>query len=152
MTSSTKVRNVRRNQKGSVFAELAVGCIIMIAISLFALDIGSAMACFGVNDRACRDAARAAAQGNTTTEGTAIAKSIVRSFANNSPLMSSPQVVSVNYTTFNGQPPVGTSPYVTVTTRATAKPIAPVTLFGNQIFGQFPITKSYSFPLVKTQN
>ena len=140
----------QRNQRGTILAELAIGCLVTVSVAMFGLDIGTAMVCYGQNDRACRDAARAAAQGSTQAEAQNLATSIVKTFANPSGLITSPQVVSVQYTDFNGTPPDGVSPFVTVTTRSTARPIAPFSLFGrNVINGTFPLRKTYTFPIVK---
>lgn len=140
----------RRRARGTVMGEVAIGCILMIGIAMFAVDIGCAMVGFGLNDRACRDAARAAAQGSSATEAKTLANDIVKSYATNSPLLSAPQVVSVTYTDFGGTPADGVSPFVTVTTRATARPLAPFSLFGAQVIAStFPVTKTYAFPIVK---
>lgn len=146
-TSSHKVGS--RNERGTVFAELAIGCMIMIGIAMFALDIGTAMMCFGTNDRACRDAARAAAQGSNAAEANNLARRIVQNFNSQSNLVTSPQVVSVVYNDFNGTPPDGVSPFVLVTTRATARAVAPWGLGKTAIGGTFPLTKTYCFPIVK---
>jgi Flp pilus assembly protein TadG len=143
-------RTAIRRSSGSAMVELAAGSILIICVALFALDIGTAMVCFGVNDRACRDAARAAAQGSTATEAKTLANSIVQTFQTNSALISSPQVVNVTYNDFNGTPPAGVSPFVTVTTTATARPIAPFNIFGAQAIAKsFPVRKTYAFPIVK---
>lgn len=139
-----------RNPQGTVLAELSIGCLVAVSIAMFGLDIGTAMVCYGQNDRACRDAARAAAQGSTQLEAQNLANSIVKTFANPSGLITSPKVVSVQYSDFNGTPPDGVSPFVTVTTVSTAKPIAPFSLFGkNVINGTFPLRKTYTFPIVR---
>jgi hypothetical protein len=139
-----------RGQKGTVLAELAIGCMVTVTIALFALDIGTAMVCYGVNDRACRDAARAAAQGTNATEATNLAKKIVGTYTIAGGLVTAPEVVGVEYVDFGGAPPDGVSPYVTVTTRSTAKPIAPLSMFGKPVAGEnFPLRKTYTFPIVR---
>lgn len=139
-----------RNQKGSGLAEFGVAAIIMIAMALFTLDIGTAMMCFGLNDRACRDAARAAAGGSDKTEAENLARQIVKSYPAFGPLNGNVDVVGVKYEDFNGNPPSGEAPYVTVTTRMNCRSVAPIKLFGTEaIKERFPVTKTYTFPIVK---
>lgn len=141
---------VRRNAKGSSLAEVAIASIILIVMALFALNIGTALVCFGLNDRACRDAARAAAQGQTKIEAENLAKQILQSYKQNGTLATTPILLGVKYTDFDGNPPDGTSPFVTVTTRMTAHSMTPLSLFGSPIVGKkFPLTKTYTFPIVK---
>jgi hypothetical protein len=140
----------KRTQTGTVMAELAIGCLLTVTMGLFALDLGSAMLCYGINERACRDAARAAAQGTTPAEAENLAKKIVQSFAVAGGLITAPEVTGVNYVDFGGNPPDGTCPFVTVTTRSTARPIAPLSMFGKPVAGgAFPIAKTYTFPIVR---
>jgi len=146
MARSNKIRS----NKGTGLAELALGMISVIIIAFFALDIGTAMVSYGVNDRACRDAVRAAAQGQNATEATKLAKQIVKTYETGSGLISKPEVLSVNYNDFAGSPPDGVSPFVTVTTRVTARAVAPLNVFGKPMAGgTFPLTKTYTFPIVK---
>ena len=145
-----RIKRQARNTKGTGMAEVAVASLILIGMALFALNIGTAMMSYGVNDRACRDAARAAAQGSNSTEANNLASQILKSYSQNGTLLSNPSLVSVNYQDFGGNPPDGVSPFVTVTTRATARSIAPFSLFGSEIVrASFPVTKTYTFPIVK---
>jgi hypothetical protein len=139
-----------RNQKGSGLAEMAVASLILIGMALFALDIGTAMMCFNVNDRACRDAARAAAQGSDANEAKNLAKQIIKSYPQFGMLARNITVVGVNYVDFNGTPPSGQSPFVSVTTKMDCNTIAPLSVFGVEaIKAKFPVTKTYTFPIVK---
>jgi hypothetical protein len=144
-----RARN-NRSQKGTGLAELAVAALILIGIALFALDIGTAVMSFNVNDRACRDAARAAAQGSSKTEAENLAKQIIKSYPAFGDLARNITVVGVNYQDFNGSPPAGTSPFVSVTTRMDCRTIAPLSLFGVEaIKSKFPVQKTYTFPIVR---
>lgn len=139
-----------RNAKGSGLGELAAAALVLIVVALFALDIGTAMMCFNVNDRACRDAARAAAQGSSQTEATNLAQQIIKSYPQFGPLARNITVLGVNYVDFGGTPPAGESPYVSVTTRMDCRSVVPISLFGIEtIKAQFPVTKTYTFPIVK---
>lgn len=139
-----------RSTKGSGLAEIAVAALILVTIAIFAMDIGGAMVCYGVNDRACRDAARAAAQASTEGDAQQMAKQILQSYAMNTPLISPPTLKSLVYQDFGGNPPAGKSPTVTVTTSANAHPVAPISLVGKEIVGKdFIVQKTYTFPIVK---
>jgi Flp pilus assembly protein TadG len=140
----------RRSNKGTWLAEVALAALILIGMALFALDVGTAMMCFNVNDRACRDAARAAAQGQDVGEATNLAQQIIKSAPQLGPLAATITVVGVKYVDFNGTPPNGESPYVSVTTRMNCRAIAPLRLFGQEaIKANFPVQKTYTFPIVK---
>lgn len=147
----TKNQQRRRSNRGTLVAEMAFGCLITVFIVLFALDIAGAMMCYGVNDRACRDAARAAAQGSTPAEATELANGILTSYRTNAgPLNSTPVLVTIVYNDFGGNPPEGVSPFVTVTTRSVARPIAPFHIGSSQLIGSsIPLVKTYTFPIVK---
>ncbi len=144
------MKNKNRNCKGTGLAEIAMASLIMIGMALFALNIGAAMISYGVNDRACRDAARAAAQGGSSVEAQNLASKILQSYAQNGNLLRTPSLLGVKYNDFNGTPPEGVSPFVTVTTTMNARSIAPFSLFGAEIVkASFPVSKTYTFPIVK---
>ncbi len=144
------MKNKVRNSKGTGLAEVAIASLILIGMALFSLNIGTAMISYGVNDRACRDAARAAAQGGSLTESQNLASQILRSYAQNGNLLRTPALIGVKYNDFSGNPPEGVSPFVTVTTRMDARSIAPFSLFGAEVVkASFPVTKTYTFPIVK---
>jgi Flp pilus assembly protein TadG len=143
-------RMTKRSERGAGLAELAVAGMILIGMALFALDIGVAMMTFNLNDRACRDAARAAAQGSDSNEATNLAKQIIKSYPHVGLLATNTQVLGVKYVDFNGNPPANESPYVAVTTRTDCHTIAPVSIFGAEMIkARFPVTKTYVFPIVK---
>jgi Flp pilus assembly protein TadG len=124
--------------------------MILIGFSVLALDCGGAIMAFGMTDRACRDAARAAAQGSNPTEARQLANAIIGTYANSSGVLTSPRIESVTYTDFGGHPPDGSSPFVTVTTSASARVLAPLSFFGHDLLSSsFPMRKTYTFPIVK---
>lgn len=153
-TNEMTIKNAKagraRNQRGTLLLDLSVACIILIAFAVLALDCGGAIMAFGMTDRACRDAARAAAQGSNPTEARQLANAIIRTYATSSGILSSPRVDNVTYTDFGGHPPDGSSPFVTVTTSASARVLAPLSFFGRDLVsGSFPMRKTYTFPIVK---
>lgn len=139
-----------RNRRGTGLAELAMAGCILIGMALFALDIGVAMMTFNLNDRACRDAARAAAQASDATEAENLAKQIIKSYPHVGVLATNTQVLGVKYVDFNGNPPANESPFVAVTTRTDCRTIAPLRIFGAEMVkAKFPVVKTYVFPIVK---
>ena len=130
--------------------DLSIACMMLIGFSVLALDAGGAIMAFGMTDRACRDAARAAAQGSSPSEARQLANAIIRTYATSSGVLSSPRIDNVTYTDFGGHPPEGSSPFVTVTTSANARVLAPLSFFGADVLsGSFPMRKTYTFPIVK---
>ena len=139
-----------RKQNGTLLVDLSVACMILVAFAVLALDCGGAVMAFGITDRACRDAARAAAQGSSPSEARQLANAVIRTYANSSGILSSPRVESVTYTDFGGHPPEGSSPFVTVTTSANARVLYSLSFFGRDVLaGNFPMRKTYTFPIVK---
>lgn len=150
MTFRKGKQRLQRSNKGTGMAEVALGTIIMTAMSIFSLDVGTVIYAYSNTDRACRDAARAAAQGTSAVEAMNLARAILKDHAVNSGLISAPRIKSLVYDDLGGNPPPGVSPTVTVTTTAIAKMPAPITLLGSNLgAGSFTVAKEYTFPIVK---
>lgn len=142
-------KNLRKNS-GSGLIDLGFAAIMMIAMAVFALDITMAILAYGVNDRACRDAARAAAQGSNLAEAQRLAQSALISHQTNASALTSPTIESLSYTDFAGQPPSGVSPIVRVVTRSQVRVPAPIAIFGSAVMpDSFTVRKAYVFPIVK---
>ncbi|MBX9669443.1 MAG: hypothetical protein K2X93_17610 [Candidatus Obscuribacterales bacterium] len=143
-------RKFIRRQQGTAFAEVAVVGFIMTLVLAFILDIAIALMAFSVVDRACRDAARAAAQGQSRDEARQMAAAIANDHLSASPLVTAPIVTNVVYEDFGGDPSPDQCPFVEVTTSATASVPAPLFLFGTSGTNR-PLTlaKRYRFPIVK---
>lgn len=147
-----KYRRLAYRRKGSAFAELAVVGLIMTLILAFVLDIAIALMAFSTVDRACRDAARAAAQGTDSAEARQLALAITNDHLSRSPLLTAPIVTNVVYQDFGGNPSPSECPFVEVTTTATVVVPAPLFLLGSNSGGSNqPLTlgKKYRFPIVK---
>lgn len=140
-----------RNQKGSAIIDLGFACLSLIILAIFGLNMCFALVSFSLTDRACRDAARAAAQASTPGQATQLAQAVLRSYKSPSTLMVvQPTLAGIQFTDFGGNPPAGKSPFVAVTTRSTVKMPAPVQVFGQNVFsGTIPMQKTYIFPIVK---
>jgi Flp pilus assembly protein TadG len=141
-----------RAATGSGFLELAVALIFMTAMLLFALDICMVLIAFGVNDRACRDAARAAAQGRNTGEALKLAKAALRQHATSSALIEKPRLVENQFAYVTSPPPKGkpSEPFVSVTTVTNTRVPAPIFLVGQNFGGgRIAIARRYIYPIVK---
>lgn len=131
--------------------------MFMLAIVvILGVDIGVIMLADSTNDRACRDAARAAAGASDSTTALKRAQTAVLAHAVNSIFLTNPSVDTQNfqYNDFQGNPPPDVSPYVEVATTITVNVPAPI-VFGKASFdpgkGKMVLRKAYTFPIVKTQ-
>ena len=137
---------------------IEMGCVMvaLAVVSVLGADIGVVMLADSTNERACRDAARAAASASDPTTALKLAQLAVKAHATSSLFVSSPTVDSTEfiYEDYSGNPPPNTSPYVQVATAINVKVPAPV-FFGNAKFnpgnGTLTMRKEYIFPIVKTQ-
>jgi hypothetical protein len=107
-----------------------------------------------LNDRACRDAARAAAQGKTITQATQLAQAVLVAHKQTNSFLTSPSLQTpIVYQDFGGNPPnPQTSPYVQVTTLTTANlPFLPINFLSNAFTQdkQMTFKQTYTFPIVR---
>lgn len=150
MNSQTQGNARIRSKRGSTAIELGAAAMIMIALVAFGLNICIAMMGYTMNDRACRDAARAAAQAPTLSEANTRASRILASYKGSSPLFKQLVMTNLTYTDFGGTPPEGVAPFVTVTTRAQSDVPCAINVFGKDVFGNsMQFRRSYTFPIVK---
>lgn len=142
-----------RSNRASVIVEMACSSIFLVIFAIFGVYLATLILCAQINDTACRDAARAAAETQDATQATAAATTILTSFESNSTFMTAPALKNLVYQDYNGTPPAETSPYVTVTTVSDAKiPFAPMSLFGGTYGNeQYTFTQTYTFPIVNTK-
>lgn len=144
------IRAKRNSSKGSVAIEISAGALVSIGIMALALNVCFAMLAYGVNDRACREAARAAAQQSSLAAASSVAKYVVNGFNQSNSALGKIQVSKVVFTDFNGTPPEDQSPFVSVTTSSTVATPAPIEFFGSKVFGKsIPVQKTYTFPIVR---
>lgn len=142
-----------RTTKASALVEMACSSVFLIIFAIFGAYLATLILCAQINDTACRDAARAAAETQDSTQANAAATTVLTSFETNATFMTTPTLKSLVYEDYAGNPPAETTPYVTVTTASDAKiPFAPMTLFGGQIGNeQYTFTQTYTFPIVNTK-
>jgi len=142
-------QNRRRSSTGSSFIELALTIMIITGMVLFALDICMLMIAYGINDRACRDAARAASRARNQGEAMNLAAAAIRYHDIASALIDNPTIDQSAFK-FVPNPSGALQPYVSVTTRTNTRVPAPIFMLGTQIGGdQVAIAKQYTFPLMK---
>jgi hypothetical protein len=142
----------RRTSRASLSVELACGSFFMVLFVLLGLHLGIGIFGAYVNDRACRDACRNAAQGKDLTESTKLATTVIKGYRDSS-FLSAPKISSpLVYQDFGGKPPAQTSPFVQVSTETQVTLPFGVLAFFNTAFlkdGKIAFRKSYTFPIVR---
>ncbi|MBX9686735.1 MAG: hypothetical protein K2X27_08535 [Candidatus Obscuribacterales bacterium] len=145
----------KRNQKAHTLIELSMLSVIFVVIAVLCLDVGYLIMGSEMNDRACRDAARAAAQADNYATALQLARAALIPHTADGYYLSSPTVNSsaFTYQDFGGDPPPNTSPYVSVTTNCNVRVPAPIFFLGSGFLknGNMQFSKTYVFPIVKTQ-
>jgi hypothetical protein len=153
MISSKTRSNTFRAQRASTILELAVISPLLVVMSLFCLDILILATGSGINERACRDAARMAGQATNYAVSLQLAQAAVKTYQGDGYYVTSPTVdtKSFVYNDFGGSPPPNTSPYVTVTTNCQVRVPAAMFLYGLDFgSGHMTFIKTYTFPIVTT--
>lgn len=149
----------RFNRRGSVSIELACGSLVMVALLLVAVDVTVMMIGFSLNDRACRDACRSAAQQDTSAKAQVAANAALAQHKGDGYWVSNPLLKTGGtdfvYQDFGGDPFAG-NPTVTCTTECTVRFPVPVDFFGNTfgkgsdgLRGTMTFRKRYTFPIVR---
>jgi Flp pilus assembly protein TadG len=148
----------RRNQKGSSAIELASIAMCMAVMAVFCADLAVIMMGLTLNDRACRDAARSAAQASNYNSSLSAAQAALKAHKMDGYYVTQPALDPTKfvYQDYSGTPPLDTSPYVTVSTSVTVRLPAPVFFFtasfkGNGGNGTMTFQQTYTYPIVKTQ-
>ena len=146
--------NTNRSQKANAIIELAVISPLFVVMALFCLNILILTTGSGINERACRDAARMAGQATNYADSLLLAKTGVKPYQGDGFFVTSPVVntAAFVYNDFGGNPPASTSPYVSVTTSCQVRIPAPVFLYGlnSMSNGYMTFTKTYTFPIITT--
>jgi hypothetical protein len=141
-------------KRGNTIIELAGVSSLLVVIALFCADIGIVSFGASLNDQACRDACRAAAQGSDVATATNMAKASLKAHLADGYFITTPAMKAggLVYEDFSGSPPPDTSPYVEVTTSNTVRIPAPVLFFGAKFGkgGTMNFSKKYTFPIVRT--
>lgn len=147
-------RKSRAGASGHSLIELSMLGVLFVVIAVLCLDVGYVMMGSQLNDRACRDAARAAAEADNYGSSLQMAQAAVIPHRGDGYWVTNPTVntASFVYQDFSGSPPPNTSPFVTVTTNCNVRLPAPIFFLGASFGagGTMSFTKSYTFPIVKT--
>lgn len=148
------LQRLEKRAGGFSFAEIAASVVFIIFMTIMAIDVWLLIVAVPINDSACRDGARAAAQGSDSITAGNLAAAAVASHASQSSIfISQPQITHFVYQDFGGAVPAGNSPFVSVTTQCQVKPIIPLSAFGTLIIGNqtFTFQQIYTFPIIKTK-
>ncbi len=145
-----------RCARGHNLIELSCVLVLLLVVSLLGMDVGVIVMGSSTNERTCRDAARAAAQGSDYATALRLAQAAVVAHPVDGYYLSQPAINATNfvYQDFGGNPPPNTSPFVSVTTSLRVRVPAPVLFAGaefNPSNGLMTFNKTYTFPIVKTQ-
>lgn len=150
-------RSIKTKQRtgGHVLIEVSMLAVLFVVMGALSVDACYMIMGSEVNDRACRDAARAAASADNYITSLQFARTAVIPHAGDGTYVGSPQVEASSfvYEDFAGNPPPETSPYVSVTTKCIIRVPAPIFFLGSAFLssGSMQFTKTYVFPIVKTQ-
>jgi hypothetical protein len=152
--SCLQTRTGARKNSGSLILELTACTFLFTFFAVLAVHVGVMIFGAFLNDAACRDAARAAAQGKTITQATQLAQAVLVSHKQTNSFLTSPILLTpIVYQDFGGNPPnPQTSPYVQVTTTTTANLPFGALNFQGLIFTQdkqLTFSQTYTFPIVR---
>lgn len=144
---------MRCRNAGHVLIEFVCFAFWLLLFMYICTDICVLLLGASANDRACRDAARAAAHGSNPTEARTLAETSLKAHAGGGFFTSSPALYgNIIYNDYAGNPPPTQTPFVTVETRSTAKlPFAPIVWFNNGFTqsGTYTFSRTYTFPIVR---
>lgn len=143
----------RRDRCGQLVVELVVACLLFLPISILGFCTIVCEIATSINDRACRDAARAAADASDFATALKKAQAVMVSHSTSGPLYG-PAKLDVSKFVFEdyiGTPPPNALPYVSVTTVMPCVIPAPIRLFSEQIGDKQTVnfTRTYRFPIIK---
>jgi hypothetical protein len=152
--------NNHRNYRGTGLVEVATMSFVVVAVILMCLDMSMIWYGLFISDAASRDAARAAGQTATYTDGNAAANAAMTGYQSDGYFVTKPKITYFHYVQQNGPSttpgddpnfdPTKQSPYVTVTTTSYVRMPVPVSFFGFQVNdkNQLTIEKSYTYPIL----
>jgi hypothetical protein len=134
------------------FAEVAVTSFLVVFLAVFTADICLLIFACSVNDKACRDVVRAAAQQPTAAKALMFAQASVANHKTDGYFISPISLVGgVNYQDFGGAPPAGQTPYVQVVTKVKVTLPAPLYFMASGFTNSVNFEQIYTSPIVKTK-
>lgn len=155
MTSRIKLTAKRKGNRnaGHVLIEFVCFAFWLLLFMYICTDVAVLLLGASANDRAARDAARAAAHGSNSSEARTLAETSLKAHAGGGFFTSAPKLDGAfDYHDYGGNPPAQHTPYVTVETKSTAKlPFAPIVWFNNGFTqaGSYTFSRTYTFPIVR---
>jgi hypothetical protein len=149
-----RFRQGSRPISGALLVELACSALLFAFFAILAIHMGLVIYGAFHNDTACRDAARAAAEGSSQAQATQLAQTVLISYRQVNSYLTSPTLITpIVYQDFGGTPPnPQTSPYVQVTTSTTVNlPIPAISFFAAAFNADQHMTfkQTYTFPIVR---
>jgi hypothetical protein len=152
MTATLRTSRAR-NHKAFSLAEVAATSFLFVMLGVFTANICLLIFGCSINDKACRDVVRAAAQQSTAAKALQFAVASVKNHKTDGFFISTISLVggTINYNDFAGNPPAGQTPYVQVTTQVTVTLPCPIFFFGAGFGNQFNFTQTYTSPIIGTK-
>lgn len=143
----------RRASGGFSLIEVCITGFLLVILGVFAADICLLIFGCAVNDKACRDVVRAAAQQSNAPKALQFAQASVANHKTDGTFISPITLVggTINYNDFGGNPPAGQTPFVQVTTQVTVTLPAPIYFFGASFTNTINFTQTYTSPIIKTK-
>jgi hypothetical protein len=123
----------------------------VIILAVFTADISLIIFAVSVNDKACRDVVRAAAQQATAAKAMLFAQASVKNHATDGIFVSPIVLTVLNYNDYGGNPPAGATPFVQATTTVKVTTPAPLYFFGATFTNKFQFSQTYTSPIIKTK-
>ena len=131
--------------------ELVTSALFIVVFALLGQDLALAVLGASMNDSACRDAARAAAQANDSSKSLQLAQAALKGHKSDGFFVSQPVLGALAgdfvYQDFGGSPPADISPFVTVTTQCTVRVPAPLFFYSAEFLknGLLEFRQRYTF-------
>lgn len=144
---------LKSKNSGQLVVELAVACLLFLPISILGFSTLVCQMAVSINDRACSDAARIAAEASDYSGALKRAQAIIVTHKTSGPMFGPVRLDAAKFIfeDYAGNPPVNAYPYVSVTTIMPCTVPAPIRLFGESIGTAQSVnfTRTYRFPIVK---
>lgn len=141
-----------RRSSGFSFAEVAISSFLVLVLAILGINICILVFACSVNDKACRDAVRAAAQQPTSAKAQNFALASIKNHHTDGFFISPITLTNFNYNDFNGNPPpAGQCPLVQVTTSVDVTLPAPLIFFGTTLTNKMKFSQIYTSPIIKTK-
>ncbi len=145
-----------KRASGTALIEFVALGFVLVVVALMALNIGVVLYVAWLNDSACRDAARAAAQQDTAEQAKAAAILACKQFATASgSTLGSPVVLTddkhFTFETFpdeNGKSQLDKGPFVRVSTSLKSGLPVPIVLPGVGLSSKIDFAQTYVFPVL----